>query len=94
MDCRVKPGNDELVDNRSTRLTNFPPCTPASISVIGACWTPFNAEFTSIRDPGVLDEGCLSMTMRRDHRAIGGMAGRSAPHAALILAGLLLLIRP
>jgi hypothetical protein len=36
----------------------------------------------------------LSMTMRRDHRAIGGTAKRPAPHAALILAGLLLLIRP
>jgi hypothetical protein len=41
-----------------------------------------------------VDEGCLSMTMRRDIRAIGGTAGRLAPHAALILAGLLLLIRP
>jgi hypothetical protein len=37
---------------------------------------------------------CLSMTMRRDIRAIGGTAGRPVPHAALMLAGLLLLIRP
>ena len=34
------------------------------------------------------------MTMRRDIRAIGGTAGRPEPHAALMLAGLLLLIRP
>ena len=34
------------------------------------------------------------MTIRRDHRAIGGTAKRPAPHAALILGGLLLLIRP
>jgi hypothetical protein len=34
------------------------------------------------------------MTMRRDDRAIGGTAERPAPHAALILSGLLLLIRP
>lgn len=34
------------------------------------------------------------MTMRRDNRAIGGTANRPAPHAALLLTGLLLLIRP
>ncbi len=34
------------------------------------------------------------MSMRRDIRAIGGAAERPMPRAALILAGLLLLIRP
>jgi len=34
------------------------------------------------------------MTICRDDRAIGGTAGWPAPHAALILSGLLLLIRP
>ena len=34
------------------------------------------------------------MTMRCDHRAIGGTAKRPVPHAALLLTGLLLLIRP
>ena len=36
----------------------------------------------------------LSMTIRRDHRAIGGMAKRPVSHAAFMLTGLLLLIRP
>lgn len=34
------------------------------------------------------------MTMRRDIRAIDGTAERPAPNATLLLAGLLLLIRP
>ncbi len=34
------------------------------------------------------------MTMRRDSRAIGGTAEGPVPHAALMLSGLLLLIRP
>ncbi len=63
------------------------------------------AEFTSIRDPEGLRRQVyavcvttmrvfLSMTMRRDIRAIGGTAFRPVPHAALTLAGLLLLTCP
>jgi hypothetical protein len=52
-----------------------------------------NAPFTNISDLGSPNEG-LSMSMRRDIRAIGRAAARPMPGAALILGGLLLLISP
>ena len=81
---------------RAAPLTYIGCCAARPVSLIQPAQAPvFNAEFTSIREAGCsVTRAGLSMTMRCDHRAIGGTAKRPVPHAALLLTGLLLLIRP